>query len=130
MDITKLKALIDSDASNAAKTDEEVLAWCNTPSIASQYTTLTGSELLAATDGSELNGLTDSQSQKWLSMCGVDSVPVQNGGAAAQLATSFFGGGSATLKALIAKRSYTATPVASVGLGKAREAHIIQSRSL
>lgn len=130
MDIAQLKTLIDSEPLNAAKTDVEVLTWCNTPSVASEYATLTGSELLAATAGAELDALADTAAQKWLVLCGVDNVPVQNGGAAATLATTIFGGGSATITNLVAKRTYTATPVASVGLGEAREAYVTQARSL
>ena len=128
MDIAKLKLLIDSDASNAAKTDGAVLLWCNTPSISAEYTSLSGADLLSNTNGDELSALTDAKAQTWLSLCAIPSVPVGNNDAAAKLAVSLFGNGSTTLNNLASRRSYSQTPMESVELGFARLGYIQEAR--
>lgn len=130
MNLTALKALIDSDPGNATKTDQQVLDWCNDKTITVQREIMSGSELLLNTDGDELEALTNDQSQLWISLCGVDNVPVSNGNAAVKMAVSIFGAGSQTLTNLSAARDSLISPSENAGLGWVRMGHVIEARAL
>jgi len=130
MNSAELKTLIDSESSNAASSDQDVLDWCNGKTITTQHETLSGSELLFNTDGDELNALTNDKSQIWLSLCGVDNVPVSNGNAAVKMAIAFFGNPSATITSLTAARDYLISPSENAGLGWVRMGHVIDARAL
>lgn len=130
MNSAALKVLIDSEPSNSTNSDQEVLDWCNAKTVTAQHETLSGSELLLNTDGDELNALSIDQSQAWLSLCGVDNVPVTNGNVAVKMAIAFFGSPSATITTLTAARDYLISPSEDVGLGWVRMGHVIEARAL
>ena len=129
MNIIQLKTLIDSDEANAAKTDEEVLSWANTPTIAKEHRTLTGSDILDVTDGTEFASKTAGQQNIWLAICAVDKVTVANGSVLVKVTQDTFGQ-STTLNNLKALREFTNSPAADAGLGKVRLGHIEQARAL
>lgn len=130
MNSEELKALIDGEPANAARTNQEVLDWCNDKTITVQYKTMSGSDLLANTDGDELGALSVDQSQLWVSLCGVDNVPVSNNQPAVKMAVSVFGGASQTVINLSAARNHLISPSENSNLGWVRMGNVIDARAL
>jgi len=129
MNILELKTLIDSDSSNDAKTDEEVLSWANTPTIAKEHRSLSGSDILDVTDGTEFASKTAAEKNIWLAICAVDKVTVANGSVLVKVTQDTFGA-STTLNNLKALREFTSSPASDAGLGKVRLGHIEQARAI
>lgn len=125
-----LKILIDSEPANAARTDEEVLSWCNTPTIDRERRQLSGSEILEVTDGVEFAAKTADEKSVWLSICAVESVLISNSSVLARVAVDTFGSGSTTIANLKTLREYTSSPADNAGLGKVRLGHVEIARSL
>jgi hypothetical protein len=122
-----LKELIDSEPANAARTDEEVLAWLN-ESVSVNKTSLSGDEMFNAADTGEQNALTDSQKSQWLALCGRDSID-PFGAANVALVVQLFGGGSATVTALQALRVNSVLRYRDAGFSQVIPADVTRARA-
>ena len=111
-----LKELIDSEPLNAARTDEEVLAWLN-ENVNRNKTSLSGDEMFNAADTTEQNALTPAERSEWLALCGRDSID-PFGAANVALVVQLFDGGSATVTALNALRVEQVDRVTAAGVSR------------
>lgn len=105
MDFVALKALLDSDGSTAAMTDQEAADWCNAEVINVDKTSLSNEEILAVilANRAEFTALSDTDKQIVRDILYVgDSVPTTAGEPARDTLVAIFGGGSATITTLAA----------------------------
>lgn len=128
MDHAALKVLIDSDGSNAAKTDQQVLDWL-LASVTSVYDTLSGDEIFGATDNTEFSTLTDHKQLLWLSFCGRSEIDPQ-GSSNVAFVNFIFGGGSTTISSIAAIRQFTEPRHSANGFAVPSLGDVIAARSL
>lgn len=91
--------------------------------------TVTGSEILNATDDAEYTGLTAVQKTDWLGLCGVESIDTASG-VAKSMEADLFGGGTTTRTNLAAVRSPPASRAEELGLGFIKVGYVEQARAL
>ncbi len=86
--------------------------------------TVSGSDVFAATVDTEYDALTAGLRQEWLSLCAIDSLVPSNGEAAASTVIRIFGGGSATIANLQTLRTSTISRGSQLGLPVISLSHI------
>ena len=128
MDYQVLKTEIALPA-YVAMTDVEIAASINTVNITRARATLSGSEILNATDSGEFTGLTDAQKSSWLAVCGVDEINTSTG-IAKSLEATLFGAGTTTRANLIAVKNETISRGTELGLGRVRAGDVIHARNI
>ena len=111
-----LKELIDSEAANAARTDQQVLDWLN-ETVSRNKASLSGDELFNAADTGEQDALTATKRSEWLALCGRDNIN-PFGAANVALVVQLFGGGSASVTALNALRVEQVDRVTNAGISR------------
>ena len=79
---------------------------------------MTGSEIWAATDSTELAALTAGERGNWLAFCAIDSHNPEAGGLAQLFTVSIFGGGSTTVTTLSSQRNETVSRATEIGVGE------------
>ena len=90
--------------------------------------TVTGSEILNATDDSEYGVLTAANKTDWLGLCGIESVDSASG-VAKSMEADLFGAGTVTRTSLAAVRSPVASRAVELGLGFIFASHVSQARA-
>lgn len=90
--------------------------------------TLTGSEVLNATNDVEFDALTDAQKNRWVALCAVDQINTTSG-VAKKLAIEF-GAQSSTVDNLVALRDETVSRAAELGLGGVNVQDVTKARAL
>ena len=88
-----------------------------------------GGEILNVTDDVEFSALTAAQQDKWLALCGVESINTSSGVAKA-LEAELFGVGTATRTNLVAVRQETISRVTELGLGRVTYGTVETARDL
>ena len=88
---------------------------------------VTGSEILNATDAVEFSALTDAEKDRWLSMCGVDSIDTSSG-IAKSLEADLFGGGTTTRDNLIALKTEDISRAVEIGFGEVTPGDVEEAR--
>ena len=78
---------------------------------------MSGQELLEATDSTEYAALTDAAKSQWLSLCAQDTVNPEAGGVVQQIVVDIFGGGATTVTTLAAARQETISRAEELGFG-------------
>ena len=89
---------------------------------------MTGSEIFAATDSAEFDGLTAAKKDLWLAFCAIDNQNPEAGGLAQLFTVSIFGGGSTTVSTLASIREESISRSAELGLGYIRDGDIKHAR--
>ena len=90
---------------------------------------VSGSEILNATDNTEFSALTDTEKDRWLSMCGVDSIDTTSG-IAKSLEADLFGGGTTTRTNLQTVKTEDVSRAVEVGIGNVRAGDVEIARSI
>ena len=121
-----LKALIDSEALNAGRTDQEVYDWLH-ELVNKNRSSLSGDEMFQATDSTDWAALTADEKSQWLALCGRDSID-PFGPANVALVTAIFSGGSTTVSNLTTLRVEQVTRYANAGIRKVIMADITRAR--
>jgi len=92
--------------------------------------TVSGSEILNATDDAEFSAVADpSASDRWLLLCGVDAVDTSNG-VAKSLEATLFGPGTTTRANLAAIRQEAISRAEELALGEVLPGYVEYARSL
>jgi len=118
MDYQSLRNLIDSEPANAAKTDEEVVAWCNDPTVVRDRGRVTTEEVFTEClrERTEWDALTAEQRQTVRDICTVyDGVPTKSGDPARDTLVAILG--TNTKAAVAAIIPETVSPAENAGLG-------------
>ena len=98
MDYTALASELTTDPMSrgySGMTDQEAADDLNTLYRTENRPYVDGSEILNATDDSEFGALTDAQQDRWLSLCGVDTIDTSSG-VAKDMEADLFGAGTQT----------------------------------
>ena len=90
--------------------------------------TVTGSEILNATDDVEFSTLPAADKSSWLAVCAVDSVNT-SAGIAKAMEADLFGPGTTTRSNLVAVKNSTVSRATELGLGFVRPSHVEQARA-
>lgn len=101
----------------------------NVANTTSTVETVTGSQVLNATDSAEFSALTDGEKDDWMRLCGIDEINVTSG-PAKQLEAEIFGVGTTTRTNLLALKNPVVTRGVFLGLGLIREGDVQYARSL
>lgn len=132
-DLAALRAEIDTDPlarGYAGKSDGWVAdSITNTIDRVVSRATVSGAEILNATDDGEYGLLTAAQQSSWLALCGVDSINTASG-VAKSLEASLFGGGTQTRANLLALKNSTVSRAAELGLGSVNVQDVTKARAL
>ena len=91
---------------------------------------MTGSELLNATDIGELALLGPEQRSEWVNFCGVDNHNPKNDGVAHKFVEYIFGNPSVTRTALITQRSESVSEAVFWEIGYTRAGDVTHARTL
>lgn len=83
-------------------TDQEATDDLNTVYRTRNKTSVSGAELLSATNSTEYTALSDTKKSQWLSLCAIDNLDPF--GTAANIAINIWGGGATTITNLQALR--------------------------
>lgn len=140
--ITELRAELDADPATlgyaaiitAAAGDEalanvNLAAEINNTSLRTKNkASLTGSQVLEATDATEFAALADGAKSQWLALCGISSIDPF--GAAVSIVQNLFGGGSVTATNLQALRVDSISRAQELGFPTVLEGHIEMARAL
>ena len=135
MNYTALRAELDSGhpVTGAYNADDQLAAdELNALNITRIKASMTGAEIFAATDATELAALTPVERQEWYGFCGIESVNPEAGGAAQNAVVSIFGAGSATVTALAAARQEAISRAQELDLNRSvvTKEHVIEARAL
>ena len=114
----------------SAMTDAAAAADLNVVDISQVKSSMSGSDIWAATDSTEYIALTDAKKARWLSFCAIDSHDPSVGGLAQLFVVNMFGGGSTTVTTLGTLRTDTISRAAELGLKSPNADHIAYARSL
>jgi len=129
MDFEKLKIEIALPAYDGM-TDKQIAASLNAPNITRVRTTISGSEILNATDSAEFIALTDAQKSSWMAICAVDTVNTTVGIAKA-LEAVLFGAETTTRANLIAIKNELISKATKLELGqRVRSGDIEHTRTI
>ena len=135
MDYAALKTLIDSDPANAGRTDEEVLSWCNTPSVTRDQETLASSlifEICTSDDNvSEWQALSADDRQlvrDILTVYAPEGVPTEAGSSARSRLVAILG--TSTKQDIAAAIPETVSPAVDAGLGVVNLGDVQNARAL
>ena len=131
MDYAALKVLIDSEPTNAAKTDEEVVTWCNTPSVVRDKATLSTEDVFTEClrERTEWEALTAEQRQIARDICTVyEGVPTQSGDPARAALIAVLG--TNTKAAIAALIPETVSPAVDADLGSVIIGDVQNARAL
>ena len=131
MDLVALRAELDAghpdtgayDANNGIAADQ-----LNVVNRTKTRATVSGSEILNATDDAEYTALTLAEKDSWLSLCGIDSIDTSSG-IAKSLEADIFGPATATRSNLVSIKSPPASRADELGLGRVGEGHVEQARA-
>lgn len=92
--------------------------------------TVSGSEILNATDDAEFTALADpTDKNRWLSLCGIAEIDTGNG-VAKSLEADLFGAGTTTRDNLAALKSESISRAVELGLGTVRAGDVEYARSI
>lgn len=91
--------------------------------------TVSGSEILNATDDAEFGALAVASKQLWLDLCGVEEIDTSSG-VAKSLEADLFGAGTATRTNLAAVRSEDVSRGEELGLGFVGQGDVEDARNL
>lgn len=126
-----VRAYLDANPGTyGAMSDLEVAVSFNTPTISRIRSSMSGAEVMDATDPAEFATKTDAQKSQWLSLCAVDNVDPADGKLARDLAVSIFSGGSATVTALAAARQELISVNTQQGWGLVSTDDVTEARAL
>lgn len=89
--------------------------------------TVTGSEILNATDDAEYGALAAGQKTDWLGLCGIESIDTASG-VAKSMEADLFGAGTTTRTSLAAVRSPAASRAVELGLGRIGPGNVTEAR--
>ncbi len=89
--------------------------------------TVSGGELLNATDDVEFGALQAANKNRWLALCGVDEINT-DGGVAKSVAMDLFASGTATRANLVALKNPPASRAVEIGLGFVRPGNVNEAR--
>ena len=89
--------------------------------------TVSGSEILNATDDAEFTALQAANKNRWLAMCGVDEIDT-NGGVAKSIEADLFGAGTNTRANLVALKNPPVSRAVELGLGFIKTGHVQEAR--
>ena len=131
MDYAALKTLIDSDGANAARTDEEVVTWCNTASVGRNKTHLPAAEIsnVVLSQVAEYTAMTDRQVAALNMILMVnDLVPVETGTAERTALEGILGTNTKT--ELGTRLPETVSPAENAGLGNVNLGDVQNARAL
>ena len=131
MDYAALKVLIDSEPSNALATDEEVVTWCNTPSVVRDKATIPSTEIFTEClrEAAEWAGLTDGDRQEVRDILTVfDDVPTAAGSPARTRLIAILG--TNTKAAIAAIIPETVSPAVDADLGSVVIGDVQNARAL
>lgn len=130
-DLVAIRAYLDANPTTySALSDAEVAVALATPSVVRVRASMTGSEIMDATDPTEFNTKTDAQKSQWLALCAVDNIDPGDGKLARNLAVSIFTGGSTTVATLATARLETVSPSVAEGFGVVTTTDVIGARAL
>lgn len=107
-------------------TDAEVVADLTTASRTRQKASITGSDLWNHTDSTEFNALSETAQQRWLGLCGVDTIDPF--GPAEDVAVNLFPADSTTLSNLAAFRVEDISRATELGLGDVKPYDVQKAR--
>ena len=91
---------------------------------------MSGQELLEATDSTEFGALSDAKKSQWLALTGHDAVNPEAGGVAQEIVVDIFGGGSTTVTALGTLRQETVSRGVDLGFGYVTPGDVEFARAL
>jgi len=91
--------------------------------------TITGSEILNATDDTEFSALTDANKDRWISICGVENINTSSGIAKA-LEADLFGGGTTTRANLVAVKTEDISRAVELGFSFVGTHHVTSARAI
>ena len=131
MDYAALKTLIDSEPANAARTDEEVVTWCNDPTVVRDKEKVSTEDIFTEClrEEAEWNALTAEQRQVTRDICTVyDGVPTQSGDPARTVLINVLG--TNTKAAIAALIPETVSPAEDAGLGTVIIGDVQNARAL
>ena len=102
----------------------------NAVNIDTIRSSMTGSEIWAATDPTEYSAKTDAQKSQWLAFCAIETHDPAVGGLAQSFVVDIFGGGSATVTALGNLRTLTVSRASqlNLGVGNVTKSHVQTAR--
>jgi len=131
MDYVALKAVIDSDAGNAAKSDEDVVTWCNTPSVVRDRATIPSTEIFTEClrESAEWTAMTADDRQEVRDILTVwDNIPTEAGSPARTRLIALLG--TNTKAALAGIIPETVSPAENAGLGTVIIGDVQNARSI
>lgn len=131
MDYTALKTLIDSDPANAAKSDEDVVTWCNTPSVVRDRSTIPSTEIFTEClrESAEWTTMTADERQEVRDILTVwDDIPTVAGSPARTRLIALLG--TNTKAAIAAVIPETVSPAVNADLGTVHLGDVQNARSI
>ena len=131
MDYQALKTLIDSDPANAAKSDEDVVTWANTPSVVRDRATVPSTEVFTEClrESAEWGAMTADARQEVRDILTVwDDIPTAAGSPARTRLIALLG--TNTKAALAAIIPETVSPAVDAGLGNVIIGDVQNARAL
>lgn len=131
MDYTSLKSLIDSEPANAAKTDEDVVTWCNTPSVVRDRATVPSTEVFTEClrENAEWSTMTADERQEVRDILTVwDDIPTEAGSPARTRLIALLG--TNTKAAIAAIIPETVSPAVNADLGTVHLGDVQNARSI
>ena len=131
MNYADLKTLIDSEPANAARTDQEVLDWCNTPTIVRDQEKVSTEDVFTEClrESAEWDLLSADDRQIVRDICTVyEGVPTQSGDPARTVLINVLG--TNTKAAIAALIPETVSPAVDDGLGVVNLGDVQNARAL
>ena len=131
MDYQALKTLIDSDPANAAKSDEDVVSWCNTASVVRDRATVPSTEVFTEClrESAEWGALTADARQEVRDILTVwDDIPTVSGSPARTRLIALLG--TNTKAAIAAIIPETVSPAVDADLGTVYLGDVQNARAL
>lgn len=116
MDFAALKTLIDGEPANAARTDEEVTDWCNTPSVVRDRATVPSTEIFTECmrESAEWTALSADDRQMARDILNIwENIPTQSGDPARTQLIAILG--TNTKAAIAALIPETVSPATNAG---------------
>ena len=130
MDRTVLKAelIAGHPVTGVYSSDDSVAtAELNAVNRSRNRDTVSGSEILNATNDAEFGALSVTNQQLWLDLCGVESIDTSSG-VAKSLEADLFGSGTTTRTNLAAVRNEDISRAVELGLGVINAGHVQRAR--
>ncbi len=130
IDALKIELLAGHPDTGAYSVDDQIAAdELNAVNRTRARGTVTGSEVLNATDDVEFTALQAANKGRWLAMCGVDEINTGSG-VAKSIEADLFGAGTTTRTNLLALKNPPASRAEEIGLGFVRVGHVIEARRI